>query len=360
MEKVIVRVENMCQSYGKKKVIDDISIDVYEGEFLTILGPSGCGKTTILRAISGLDFIQSGKIMIDDVDVTYLDPTKREVNTIFQNYALFTTMSVEKNINFGLRMKHVGKEEIKKRTEEMLDLVKMGEFRNRKPRELSGGQQQRVAIARALINKPKVLLLDEPLSALDQKLRKQMQLELKNLQKKMGITFIYVTHSQDEALTMSDRIVILNEGKIQQIDTPHHIYSHPKTRFVADFIGESNIFDGVVESILDEQAIVRVTEDIIFTLPSRGYKVGDNVSIIIRPENFTLEEEKNDKNLPLKIKNHIFDGAATQVIGTLSNRKEIKVELRKGSEDFKNRETVYLNYQTEDLIVLKGDSHEKV
>ena len=269
-------------------------------------------------------------------------------------------MSLEKNINFGLRMKRVGKEEIKKRTEEMLDLVKMGEFRNRKPRELSGGQQQRVAIARALINRPKVLLLDEPLSALDQKLRKQMQLELKNLQKKMKITFIYVTHSQDEALTMSDRIVILNEGKIEQIDTPHHIYSHPKTRFVADFIGESNIFDGIVESISEGQALVRVTDDITFTITSRGYKVGDKVSIIVRPENFTLEDEENDKNLPLKIKNHIFDGASTQVIGTLPNRQEIKVELRKGSEDFKNRETVYLNYQLEDLIILKGDSHEAV
>ena len=167
MGKVIVQIEDMYQSYGKKKVIDGISIDVYEGEFLTILGPSGCGKTTILRAISGLDFIKSGKIMIDGVDVTFLDPTKREVNTIFQNYALFTTMTVEKNVNFGLRMKHVKKEEIKKQTDDMLELVKMTEFRNRKPRELSGGQQQRVAIARALINKPKVLLLDEPLSALD-------------------------------------------------------------------------------------------------------------------------------------------------------------------------------------------------
>ena len=359
MGKVIVQIEDMYQSYGKKKVIDGISIDVYEGEFLTILGPSGCGKTTILRAISGLDFIKSGKIMIDGVDVTFLDPTKREVNTIFQNYALFTTMTVEKNVNFGLRMKHVKKEEIKKQTDDMLELVKMTEFRNRKPRELSGGQQQRVAIARALINKPKVLLLDEPLSALDQKLRKQMQLELKNLQKKMGITFIYVTHSQDEALTMSDRIVILNEGKIEQIDTPHHIYSHPKTRFVADFIGESNIFDGEVESISDGQALIRVTEDITFTLTSQSYKVGDKVSIIVRPENFTLEEEKNDKNLPLKIKNHIFDGASTQVIGTLPNRQEIKIELRKGSKDFKNKELVYLNYQVEDLIILKGDSREE-
>ena len=220
MKKVIVRLENFCKSYENKEVIKDINLEVYEGEFLTLLGSSGCGKTTILRAISGLDSVTSGKIYINDVDVTNLDPQEREVNTIFQNYALFPLMTIEDNIGFGLKMKKVPKEEIKKAVKEMMELVHLEGYEKRFPSELSGGEQQRVSIVRGLINNPKVLLLDEPLSALDMKLRKQMQIELKQLQRKFGITFIYVTHSQDEALSMSDRIVVLNEGKIEQIGTP--------------------------------------------------------------------------------------------------------------------------------------------
>ena len=235
MEKVIVKLENFSKSYGNKEIIKNLDLEVYEGEFLTLLGSSGCGKTTILRSISGLDYPTSGKIYLDGVDVTDLEPQKREVNTIFQNYALFPLMTIEENIAFGLKMKKVPKDEIEKRVKKMIELVHLEGYEKRKPKELSGGEQKRVSIVRGLINNPKVLLLDEPLSALDLKLRKKMQIELKHLQKKLGITFIYVTHDQDEALSMSDRIVVLKEGKIEQIGTPVNIYEKPKTLYVADF-----------------------------------------------------------------------------------------------------------------------------
>ena len=217
MDKVLVRLENFGKNYGKKEVIKNINLDIYEGEFLTLLGSSGCGKTTILRSISGLDVPTFGKVYIDGEDVTLLAPPKRHVNTIFQNYALFPLMNIYDNIAFGLRMKKVPEDEIKKRVDEMLDLVHLVGYEKRFPNDLSGGEQQRVSLARGLINRPRVLLLDEPISALDLKLRKMMQIELKMLQRKLGITFIYVTHDQDEALTMSDRIVILNKGIIRYL-----------------------------------------------------------------------------------------------------------------------------------------------
>ena len=242
MKKVIVRLEGFGKSYGKKEVIKDIDLEVYEGEFLTLLGSSGCGKTTILRSISGLDIPTYGKVYIDDEDVTNLEPPKRQVNTIFQNYALFPLMNIYDNIAFGLRMKKVSEDEIKKRVNEMLELVHLEGYEHRFPRDLSGGEQQRVSLARGLVNRPKVLLLDEPLSALDLKLRKKMQIELKMLQRKLGITFIYVTHDQDEALSMSDRIVVLRNGKIEQIDSPTDIYDKPNSLYVAEFIGDANSF----------------------------------------------------------------------------------------------------------------------
>ena len=248
---ILLKHNNISKIYGKKYVIKNLSLDVYEGEFLTLLGPSGCGKTTVLRMISGLDKVSSGKVYIDSVDVTNLDATKREVNTIFQNLALFPKMTVVENISFGLRMKKLDSDEINAKVREVIKLVKLDGFENRYPSELSGGQQQRVAIARGIVMNPKVLLLDESLCSLDLKLKKSMQVELKKIQKKLGITFVYVTHAQDEALSMSDRIVIFDKGIVQQDDTPENIYRFPKTTYVADFIGESNIFNGVVEKITD-------------------------------------------------------------------------------------------------------------
>ena len=242
VKKVMVKLENVTKNFDEKKIIKGIDLEIYEGEFLTFLGPSGCGKTTLLRTISGLEEVSSGKVYIDDIDVTNMPPQKRDVNTIFQNFALFNHMSVQKNIEFGLKMKKISKEEIEKRTKNIIKTVQLQDFANAMPLQLSGGQQQRVALARGLVNNPKVLLLDEPLSSLDLKLRKKMEIELKQIQKKSGITFIYVTHDQDEALSMSDRIAIINKGVIEQIDTPENIYNKPHTLFVADFIGESNKF----------------------------------------------------------------------------------------------------------------------
>ena len=231
---------------GDNAVVKDLDLQVYEGEFLTLLGSSGCGKTTTLRMIAGFESITSGSILVEGEDVENKEPYERNVNTVFQTYALFPHMTVFDNVAYGLRIKKVPKEKVKKRVTEMLGLVQLGGFEKRFPSQLSGGQKQRVAIARALINKPKVLLLDEPLGALDLKLRKQMQLELKRLQRKLKITFIYVTHDQEEALTMSDRIAVMSDGILQQMGTPKEIYEHPATRFVASFIGETNLFDGAI------------------------------------------------------------------------------------------------------------------
>ena len=247
MPKTIVSMVNVDKWYGENHVVKNMNINISEGEFLTLLGPSGCGKTTTLRMISGFELPTSGVIKVENESVEKKEPYERDVNTVFQNYALFPNMNVFDNVAYGLKVKKVPKEEIKERVTEMLKLVQLEGFEKRRVNQMSGGQKQRVAIARALINRPKVLLLDEPLGALDLNLRKQMQIELKRLQKQLKITFVYVTHDQEEALTMSDRIAIINQGILEQIDTPQNIYEHPKTKFVASFIGESNIFDAMVE-----------------------------------------------------------------------------------------------------------------
>lgn len=238
----MIRLENIAKEFDGEQIIHPLSLSVYEGEFLTLLGPSGCGKTTILRMIAGFEEPDSGEIYLGDKPVQGVPPFKRDVNMVFQQYALFPHLNVEQNILFGLQMKNIPKAEQKDRLREVLEYTQLQQFTQRMPGQLSGGQQQRVAIARAIINQPKVLLLDEPLGALDYQLRKSLQFELKNLQKKLGITFIYVTHDQEEALTMSDRIVILNKGNIEQIGTPASVYNEPRTVFAAQFIGENNIF----------------------------------------------------------------------------------------------------------------------
>jgi putative spermidine/putrescine transport system ATP-binding protein len=240
----ILELVGLTRRYGEFTALDDVSLSIAAGEFLTLLGASGSGKTTTLRLIAGFDYPDAGDILMDGVSLGGLPPYKRSINTVFQQYALFPHMSVRSNIGYGLRMKGVPRPEIRQRVDEVLDMVQLADLHTRAPRQLSGGQQQRVALARALVNRPRVLLLDEPLGALDLKLRKEMQLELKHLQSKVGITFIYVTHDQEEALTMSDRIALMRQGRIEQVGTPREIYDRPRSRYVAGFIGETNLLRG--------------------------------------------------------------------------------------------------------------------
>lgn len=254
----ILELVNLNKSFGNTQVLKGLNIEIARGEFITILGSSGCGKTTMLRIIAGLEEPDSGKVLLNGNDITSLEPNKRNVNTVFQSYALFPNMNVEKNIAYGLKIKGTPKNQIKERVAQMLKIVQLEGFEKRNPNELSGGQRQRVAIARAVINQPDVLLLDEPLGALDLKLRRQMQLELKRLQKKLGITFIYITHDQEEAINMSDRIAVMRDGLFEQIGTPNDIYYHPRTSFVADFVGNANIFreNGKTYAIRGEKVLM--------------------------------------------------------------------------------------------------------
>jgi spermidine/putrescine transport system ATP-binding protein len=263
----IVKIQQVEKGFGKELVVKGINLNIKRGEFLTMLGPSGCGKTTTLRMIAGFEEPDAGEIWIDGKPVSGTPPYKRDVNTVFQNYALFPHMTINENIAYGLKMKGVPKTERAARVKEALRLVQLESFGDRKPRQLSGGQQQRVAVARALINNPKVLLLDEPLGALDLKLRKQMQIELKHLQQKLEITFIYVTHDQEEALTISDRIAVMNKGIIEQVAAPKEIYESPSTKFVADFIGDTNLFEIQVSPTMEN----------VVTLDLLGTKVGGRI-----------------------------------------------------------------------------------
>ena len=254
----LLELKNIKKNFGETDVLKGITLSIQKGEFLTFLGASGCGKTTTLRIIAGLEAPEEGQVLLEGKDVTDLPPNRRDINTVFQNYALFPHMNVEANIGYGLRIQKRPKAEIRDRVKNMLELVQLEGYEKRMPAELSGGQKQRVAIARALINSPKLLLLDEPLGALDLKLRRTMQTELKRLQKKLGITFLYITHDQEEAINMSDRIVVMREGMLEQIGTPDEIYNHPKTAYVADFVGNANIIEGVVEEIGQEKILVQI------------------------------------------------------------------------------------------------------
>ena len=279
----VIELRDITVEFDGERVLDRLNLSIGDGEFVTLLGSSGCGKTTTLRVIAGFIQPQSGEVFFDGKSVAGLPPYKRPVNTIFQRYALFPNYNVYENIAFGLKLKKVPKDEIKERVTEMLRLVNLSGFENRSVTRLSGGQQQRVAIARALINQPKVLLLDEPLAALDLKLRKDMQNELKNMQKKLGITFIYVTHDQEEALSMSDTVVVMNEGTVQQIGKPTDIYNEPQNAFVADFIGESNIIDG--RMLRDYRVRFAGRE---FECLDSGFAQGEAVDVVIRPEDVDI------------------------------------------------------------------------
>ena len=358
MKKVIISLKNFSKSFGKKQVIDNINLDVYENEFLTLLGSSGCGKTTILRSISGLDRPTSGQVFIDGEDVTLVDPINRHVNTIFQNYALFPLMTVYDNIAFGLRMKRVPKEEINVRVNEMLELVHLVGYENRFPKELSGGEQQRVSLARGLINKPKVLLLDEPISALDLKLRKEMQIELHQLQRKLKITFIYVTHDQDEALSMSDRIAIIKGGKIEQLGTPQEIYDTPKTLYAATFIGDTNVIDGRVIKIDSKKDLVYLDNNIVGNVNGHKFTIGDKVVLAIRPENIKMALAKKKNNYTEGIiEELIYDGFSNKLMVN-TGVGIVKVLVYGNDYKYEIGEKVKLYWDILDVVIF-GEENEK-
>lgn len=307
MSENIIELKNIKKSYNDNTVLNNINLSIKRNEFLTLLGPSGCGKTTTLKIIGGFETTDEGQVLFDDKDISYVPPYLRQINTVFQKYALFPHMNVYENVAFGLKIKKLPKSTIESKVKEMLKLVALENFEKRSIHSLSGGQQQRVAIARALVNEPKVLLLDEPLGALDLKLRKEMQLELKNIQKKLGITFIFVTHDQEEALTMSDTIVVMNKGKIQQMGTPEDIYNEPANAFVADFIGESNILNGIM---LEDYKVNFSNRD--FECVDKGFLPNENIEVVVRPEDIKMVSE--DKGmLKGKVKSVVFKGVHYEI-----------------------------------------------
>lgn len=350
----IVSLTNVEKYYGDNKVVKDLNMEIEEGEFLTLLGPSGCGKTTTLRMIAGFEEATSGNILVEGENVEQKEPYERNVNTVFQSYALFPHMNIFDNVAYGLKIKKIPKDEIKERVTKMLELVQLAGFEKRKPSQLSGGQKQRVAIARALINRPKVLLLDEPLGALDLKLRKQMQIELKRLQRKLKTTFIYVTHDQEEALTMSDRIAIMNAGKLEQLDTPTEIYEHPKTKFVAGFIGESNIFEGVVSKKNLENMQIEIECGSV--LAENGeYEEGESLYLSVRPENVLFSREKQKGfHLAGTVKDIIYVGSIRKAIVVLPNRQEIKISRLPNEEVPSVGEGVYLYWDISSGVLIKN------
>ena len=342
MSEISLELKNIKKSFQDgEDVLESICLTAKKGEFVTLLGSSGCGKTTTLRIIAGLEQPDSGQVFLNGKDVTSLEPNQRNVNTVFQNYALFPHMNVADNIGYGLKLKKTPKAEISRRVKEMLELVQLSGFEKRKPSELSGGQRQRVAIARALVNNPEVLLLDEPLGALDLQLRRAMQHELKRLQKKLGITFIYITHDQEEAINMSDTIAVMNHGRFEQIGTPDEIYNHPKTSYVATFVGNANILTGVVENIGTEETgdtskLITVRTDAgkvkvsmnnanITAESDKEYLLqkGEKVTIAVRSENIRFEENNDCDGLNAEVIEKTFAGGQLRVVLKTSEGQEI-------------------------------------
>jgi spermidine/putrescine transport system ATP-binding protein len=359
--KSVVEIINVNKFYGDNHVIKNLSLSIRECEFLSILGPSGCGKTTLLRMIAGFEHQDGGKILINSEDVENKEPFKRNINTVFQNYALFPHMNVYNNIAYGLKMKKVKKDEIEKRVFESLAMVRLEGFESRYPSQLSGGQKQRVAIARAIINKPQVLLLDEPLGALDMKLRKQMQIELKRLQRKLGITFVFITHDQEEALTMSDRIAVMNNGNLEQCDTPSEIYGVPRTRFIADFIGESNLFEAVVEdgtSFDDGTANLFSEAGILLGKPG-DFAENELLYVCVRPEKILYSlQEVEGFSLCGVVKENIYLGNMIKTIVVLTNGQEVKINSLAGNPAPEIGLMLYIYWDTKDCVMIRTVSHQ--
>ena len=356
-----ITLTSVTKRFGDTVAVDDVSLQIEGGEFFSLLGPSGCGKTTTLRIIGGFEYPTTGEVYINDELMAETPPYRRPVNTVFQNYALFPHKTVAQNIAFGLQMKKASKSEISDAVERSLDLIQLPGYGHRKPTELSGGERQRVALARALINEPTILLLDEPLSALDLKLRKQMQSELKALQRKVGITFVYVTHDQGEALALSDRIAVMNGGKILQVGTPAEIYDSPQSRFVADFIGTSNFLEG---TLISENEVALTTEppSKIVCAPTQNIPLDTPVTVAIRPERIDLTTTPTAEAMNLlqgTIQDESYLGTTLQyTVQTDYPTPLIAHQQNTGMRDthhFQRGDTVYLQWLPENAIVLKVD-----
>jgi len=357
MSEFVIDLRKVCKSYDANTVLQDIDLQVRHGEFLTLLGPSGCGKTTILRLIAGFEEPSSGSVLIDGQDMRGLPPEQRQVNTVFQSYALFPHMTVFENVAFGPRMQGLSGRELRQRVVATLRMVMLEEFADRKPLQLSGGQQQRVAMARAVVNQPLVLLLDEPLSALDYKLRKAMQVELKQLQRKLGITFVFVTHDQEEALSMSDRVVVMNAGTIEQTGSPREIYETPKNLFVAGFVGEINVLPGrIVGANASHYDVLLHGKSIPLQSPHR-FALGNRVNVLIRPEDLRLWREgegteQDRANLfPAAVEEVTYKGATVDMLIRLEDGALLSTSQFFNEEDpacidldFRHGERVYVDW----------------
>ena len=361
-----MQLERIRKSFDGKDVISGLNLTINDGEFLTLLGPSGCGKTTVLRLIAGLENVDSGHIHLENQDITQVPAEERHVNTVFQSYALFPHMTVFENVAFGLRMQKTPASEIPARVTDALRMVQLEEFAQRKPHQLSGGQQQRVAIARAVVNKPRLLLLDESLSALDYKLRKQMQNELKALQRKLGITFVFVTHDQEEALTMSDRIVVMRDGKIEQDGTPREIYEEPKNLFVASFIGEINIFNATVIERLDEQRVRANVEGRECNITVNfAVEKGQKLNVLLRPEDLRVEEihgNTDAEGLIGYIRERNYKGMTLESVVELENGKMVMVSefFNEDDPDFDHAldQKMVINWVESWEVVLADEEHK--
>jgi spermidine/putrescine transport system ATP-binding protein len=366
-----VRLDRVSKRFHDVVAVDDLSLDVQRGEFFSMLGPSGCGKTTTLRMIGGFEEASAGTIFLGDADVTGLPPFKRDVNTVFQNYALFPHLSVYENVAFGLRRKRTTDGEIRKRVAEMLDLVELPGYERRKPSQLSGGQQQRVALARALINHPRVLLLDEPLGALDLKLRKQMQIELKRIQTEVGITFIYVTHDQEEAMTMSDRIAVMRHGTIEQLGPPEELYERPTTAFVAGFLGVSNLLDGNVVARDGAWATVRLGNGAEVRAPADRVNGAASVRVGVRPEKLKVVPTAGDQGMTNGEDNCLqgtildasYIGVSTQYLVETSDGHRVIVyaqnlETSGAAEALADGQRVQVSWKPQHTFVIEAAEHQ--
>jgi len=358
-DKEFIKIKNVSKNFEEVVAVDNINVDIARGEFFSLLGPSGCGKTTLLRILAGFEYPSSGSVFIDTLDVTDITPNLRPTNMVFQNYAIFPHINVKRNIEFGLRKEKLSKDELDKRVQDALKMVQLEGYEDRYSNQLSGGQRQRIALARALVKQPKVLLLDEPLGALDKKLREEMQLELRNLQRSIGITFIFVTHDQEEAMTMSDRVAVMNKGKILQISPPRDLYDNPKNLFVGDFIGQINFLDTQIVKIEGNNAKVLINKLGEHELITSNNNLSQNESIVcaIRPETIIISKT-NEKNLDICIKgvisNTSFYGNMTYVYVKIEGlSKPIMVSTSEVLEGLSHNSDCYLNINLKDIRIIQ-------
>ena len=360
MAEVLLSLKHISKNFGEGDVLSDISLDVHKGEFVTLLGASGCGKTTTLRIVSGLETPDTGEVILGGKNMTDLPPESRPVNTVFQSYALFPHMNVEKNVAYGLRVRRMDKQAQAARVKEMLELVQMSEYAKRMPAQLSGGQRQRIAIARALAPQPQLLLLDEPLGALDLQLRRQMQVELKRLQKKLGITFIYITHDQEEAINMSDRIAVMKDGRFEQLGTPEEIYDRPKTRYVAQFIGRSTILEGEVRSVSGSAAVIG-NENGTFTVDAdyASLKPGETCEVCVRTERMRASKTPVEGfSLPATVREARYAGGSVLTYVNLKDGTEVVAEgVERMCDAPQAGDTVYMHWNPAQAAVIGGASH---